>query len=120
MTGEAVAFWLLNLGCDTVGQLSLKAASSAAGTASGWAHWRRLARSPYLWLGIGAFVFEYVFWISFLSLVPLAMGLFVGSANVVCVTIGARFLFDERITRGRASGIGLICVGIALVGWGKM
>jgi drug/metabolite transporter (DMT)-like permease len=120
MSAHAVAFWLLNLVCDTVGQLSLKAASNAAQTASGRAHWLRVARSPYLWLGIGAFVFEYVFWVSFLSLVPLAMGLFVGSANVVCVTIGARVLFDERITAGRASGIGLICVGIALVGWGKM
>jgi drug/metabolite transporter (DMT)-like permease len=120
MSAHAVAFWLLNLVCDTVGQLSLKAASDAADAESGWAHWQRLARSPYLWLAIGAFVFEYVFWVSFLSLVPLAMGLFVGSANVVCVTIGARVLFDERITAGRASGIGLICVGIALVGWGKM
>jgi drug/metabolite transporter (DMT)-like permease len=120
MTGQAVAFWLLNLLCDTVGQLSLKAASNAAEAESGWAHWLRLAQSPYLWLGVGAFVFEYVFWLSFLSLVPLAMGLFVGSANVVCVMIGARFLFNERITVGRASGIGLICAGIALVGWGKM
>jgi drug/metabolite transporter (DMT)-like permease len=120
MSGQAVVFWLLNLLCDTVGQLSLKAASNAADAVSGRSHWVRLAQSPWLWLGLGAFVFEFVFWLSFLSVVPLAMGLFVGSANVICVMVGARFLFGEKITSLRACAIGLIALGIALVGWGKL
>ena len=118
MTWQASLFWLANMVCDTVGQLSFKAASLAADEHDGWAHWKRLAQSPYLWLGIAAFVFEFVFWLSFLSLVPLAMGLFVGSANMIAVMIGGRVLFGETITPWRAGAIGLIAVGVMLVGWG--
>jgi drug/metabolite transporter (DMT)-like permease len=123
MTQQAIFFWLLNLLCDTAGQLSLKAASNSAEAAngtSGTAHWRALARSPWLWVGVSAFVLEFVFWLSFLALVPLAMGLFVGSANVVCVMLGARVAFGEKVTPLRAFAIGSISFGIALVGWGKM
>ena len=122
MTEQAVFFWLLNLLCDTAGQLSLKAASNSAEAANGTGtpHWIALARSPWLWVGVSAFVLEFVFWLSFLALVPLAMGLFVGSANVVCVMLGARVAFGEKVTPLRAFAIGSISLGIALVGWGKM
>ena len=119
MSAEAVIYWLINLVCDTVGQLALKAASNAARGCAG-PQWLALARSPYLWLGIVAFVLEYVFWLSLLAVVPLAMGLFVGSANVVCVMLGARLFFGEAIDRTRAAAIGMIAVGIALVGWGRL
>jgi drug/metabolite transporter (DMT)-like permease len=105
--------------CDTIGQLSFKAASLSADDYDGWAHWKRLIQSPFLWIGIAAFVFEFVFWLSFLSLVPLAMGLFVGSANMIAVMIGARWLFNEKITAVRAGAIGLIALGVMLVGWGQ-
>ena len=118
MTWQASLFWLANMVCDTVGQLSFKAASLSADDYDGFAHWKRLAQSPYLWLGIAAFVFEFVFWLSFLSLVPLAMGLFVGSANMIAVMVGGRLLFGETITAWRAGAIGLIAVGVMLVGWG--
>jgi drug/metabolite transporter (DMT)-like permease len=120
MSGDAVIYWLINLACDTIGQLALKAASDSARVSAGTPHWLALARSPYLWLGIGAFVLEYLFWLSLLAVVPLAMGLFVGSANVVCVMLGARLWFGERIDRARGAAIALIALGIALVGWGKM
>ena len=118
MTWQASLFWLANMVCDTVGQLSFKAASLSADDYDGVAHWKRLAQSPYLWLGIAAFVFEFVFWLSFLSLVPLALGLFVGSANMIAVMVGGRLLFGEKITPWRAGAIGLIAVGVMLVGWG--
>lgn len=118
MTGEAIIYWLLNLLFDTVGQLSFKAASRSADHLDGWAHWKVLLRSPWLWLGIASFVLEFVFWLSFLSLVPLAMGLFVGCANMIGVMIGGRLLFGEKITPQRAGAIGLIALGVMLVGWG--
>jgi drug/metabolite transporter (DMT)-like permease len=119
VTGEAIIYWLLNLLFDTVGQLSFKAASRSADHLDGWAHWRMLLRSPWLWAGIASFVLEFVFWLSFLSLVPLAMGLFVGCANMIGVMIGGRLLFGETITPQRAGAIGLIALGVMLVGWGQ-
>ena len=119
MTWQATLFWLANMVCDTIGQLSFKAASLSADEHDGWAHWKQLARSPFLWIGIAAFVLECAFWLSFLSLVPLAMGLFVGSANMILVMIGGRLFFDEKITTARLTAIGLIVIGVVLVGWGK-
>ena len=118
MTWQAVLFWLANMVCDTIGQLSLKAASLSADGVDGVEHWKRLFRSPFLWLGITAFVLECAFWLSFLSLVPLAMGLFVGSANMILVMLGGRLFFNEQITPARLGAIGLIVVGVILVGWG--
>jgi drug/metabolite transporter (DMT)-like permease len=118
MSLSATLFWLANLACDTVGQLSFKAASLSAGPTEGRAHWLALAKSPWLWLGIAAFLLELIFWLSFLAEVPLAMGLFVGSANIIGVMIGGRLLFGEAITRPRILAIGLITVGVMMVGWG--
>ena len=64
MTWQATLFWLANMVCDTVGQLSFKAASLSADEADGWDHWKRLAQSPFLWIGIFAFVFEFIFFIT--------------------------------------------------------
>ncbi len=120
MMNNVAAFWLANLVCDAIGQLSLKAASRAAGTDEGSSHWKKLAQSPWLWIGLAAFALEYIFWLSFLALVPLGMGLFVGSANVVCVMIGGRLLFDEKLTPMRLAAMGIIVAGIAMVGWGTL
>jgi drug/metabolite transporter (DMT)-like permease len=120
MSAQAVFFWLVNLVCDTTGQLAFKAATNAAERSARGPHWMRLARTPYLWLGVTGFVLEFVFWLSFLSMVPLAMALFVGSGNVVLVMLGGRMLFGEKITAVRACAISLIAVGVAMVGWGRM
>ena len=49
---------------------------------------------------------------------PLAMGLFVGSANMITVMLGGRYFFGEQITPWRAGAISLIAFGVMLVGWG--
>ena len=119
MISSTILFWLANLACDTAGQLCLKAASLSAGKEDG-SHWLRLARSPWLWFGIAAFALEFVFWLSFLALVPLGVGLFIGSANVVCVMAGAYLLFGEKLTPQRLAAMAMIVAGIAMVGWGKL
>ncbi len=120
MSVQAVMFWLLNLVCDTFGQMAFKYASRSTGDLQGFDHWRALARSPFLWLGIFAFVFEMLFWLSFLTEVPLAMGLFIGCANIVSVLVMGHFLFGEPLPKSRLMAIGLIVVGVALVGWGGL
>ena len=120
MSPQAVIFWVLNLVCDTFGQMAFKYASRSTGDLQGLAHWRALARSPLLWLGIFAFVFELLFWLSFLSEVPLAMGLFIGCANIVSVLLFGHWLFDEPLPKNRLMAIGLIVVGVAMVGWGGL
>jgi undecaprenyl phosphate-alpha-L-ara4N flippase subunit ArnE len=118
MSAGATSLWLANLVCDTAGQLSFKAASSGGGDLAGAARWMRLARSPFLWIGLAAFVLELVFWLSFLSQVPLGMGVLVGSANIIAVLAGGHILFRERVTKSRLLALVMIGAGVALVGWG--
>lgn len=118
MSPLALAFWLSNLACDTVGQLAFKTASLRAGDADHGRHWQRMLGMPFLWLGIAAFIVEALLWVGFLSLVPLSQGVMMGSLNIVAVMLGGRLLFGELITARRVLAIGLVAVGVGLVGWG--
>lgn len=111
-----IALWLGNVVFDTVGQLAFKAAAVGAPEAEG--RWRGLLGSPYLWLGLGCYVGEFLAWIAFLSLVPLSEGVLLGSINIVAVMIAGRLLFAEKLTRLRLCGILLVAAGVALVGVG--
>lgn len=114
----ALAFWLANLACDTVGQLAFKAASLRADDVDGWRHWQKMLGQPFLWLGIAVFVSEALLWVGFLSLVPLSQGVMMGSLNITAVMLGGRLFFGESITAKRALAICLVAAGVGLVGWG--
>jgi drug/metabolite transporter (DMT)-like permease len=106
--------WVLNVVLDTGGQLAFKAAANAPG--DGLARWLHMARRPWLWLGIGCYVIEFLIWIAFLSLLPLSEAILLGSINIVAVMVAGRILFGERLTRLRVAGILLVTLGVAIVG----
>lgn len=110
--------WGANAVFDTAGQLLLKAAAldPAGGTQS--ERWRRILRRPALWLGLACFAAEFLFWVGFLSLVPLSAGVLLGSINIVVVVAVGRAWFGERLTPLRTAGMLLIAGGVALVGVG--
>ena len=114
MSPLVLGLWAANIVCDTVGQLSFKAAAGSQRDGG----WRLLARQPLLWLGIACYVGEFLAWIAFLSLVPLGEGMLLASVNIVGVMVGGRLLFGERLTALRTSGVLLIAAGVALVGAG--
>jgi drug/metabolite transporter (DMT)-like permease len=118
MTWLATLVLLGNLVFDTTGHLAFKGASAKAAHLDGMAHWRALAMSPWLWLGLVAFVGEFFLWMALLSLVPLAQGVLVGCINIFGVMIGGRLLFGEALTLPRMGAAALVVVGVALVGWG--
>jgi drug/metabolite transporter (DMT)-like permease len=106
--------WVLNVVLDTGGQLAFKAAANAPG--DGLARWLHMARRPWLWLGIGCYVIEFLIWIAFLSLLPLSEAILLGSINIVAVMVAGRILFGEKLTRLRMAGILLVTLGVAIVG----
>ena len=108
------ALWLLNVVLDTGGQLAFKAAANAPG--DGLTRWLHMARRPWLWLGIGCYVIEFLIWIAFLSLLPLSEAILLGSINIVAVMVAGRLLFGEKLTRLRVAGILLVTLGVAIVG----
>lgn len=119
MTLLVVVLWLLNVTFDTGGHLAFKAAAAHGDAGDGAAdHWKSMARRPWLWVGVGCFVAEFVVWQAFLSLIPLSEGVLLGSINIVAVMLAGRWLFAERFTPMRVIGSTLIAAGVAIVGAG--
>lgn len=116
ITPLVALLWLLNVVLDTGGQLAFKAAATDAANDDGLARWLRMARRPWVWLGIGAYVIEFLIWIAFLSLLPLSEAILLGSINIVAVMVAGRLLFGEKLTRLRVVGIALVTLGVAIVG----
>ena len=120
MTYWAVfAVWAVNIVLDSGGHFAFKlAAIESYADASFLAQWRRMLTRPWLWVGVLCFIGEFVAWVAFLSLVPLAQGVLLGTIGIVVVMAGGRIMFHERITRLRLSGMLLIIAGVAFVGIG--
>ena len=104
MGALATLLWLANVVLDTGGQLAFK---------------KHMLSRPWLWIGIACYVLEFVAWIAFLSLVPLSKGVLLGSINIVALMIAGRFLFREKLTPLRVTGMLLVTAGVAVVGAGS-
>jgi len=117
MPSLAIFFWLTNVVFDTAGHLAFKRAAIVPHD-SELGRWRTMLTSRAIWLGIVCFVFEFVAWLSLISLVPLSQAVLIGSINIVVVMLAGRFLFDERLDRMRVIGMTLVSLGVALAGGG--
>lgn len=125
----AYLLWGANALFATLGQLLLKAAAiepraadnpddSATSADAARGRWRAMLRRPWLWLGVGCFVAEFLLWLAFVSLVPLSDGVLLGAVNIVAIMIFGRLFFAEKLPPLRLAGILLISVGVAVVGLG--
>ena len=111
----AIFFWILNVVLDTAGHLAFKSAAIADHETE-WQRWKIMLTSRSLWFGISCFCLEFVVWLALLSLVPLSLGMLVGSINIVVVMLAGKILFGERLDRMRVAGMWLMTVGVALAG----
>ncbi|TKI04479.1 EamA family transporter [Martelella alba] len=116
MSQLTVFLWILNVLIDTLGQLAFKAAASSAAPYAGRAHWRHMLAGKWIWIGIFSYVFEFVLWLAFLSLVPLSVGVMLGSINIVAIMVAGRLWFKEKISKWRLIGILLVACGVLIVG----
>lgn len=119
MNLTVIAVWCLTILIDTVGQLAFKAAAFENKAHSGLSYWRNLFHRPWLWVGIICYIFEFVIWLAFLSLVPLSEGVMLGSINIAVILIAGRLFFNEKLTRNRLLGVIFISIGVAIVGLGS-
>lgn len=110
--------WVSNIILDTGGQLAFKAAAGDPRAGDGMARWRYMLARPWIWVGGACYVFEFLVWIAFLSLLPLSRGVLLGSINIVVIMLAGRVLFAEKLTRMRVLGIVLVTLGVGLVGIG--
>lgn len=116
MPDHVLPLWLANIVLATGGQLAFKAAAGDPGAGHGLARWRHMALRPWIWAGCACYAVEFVLWAAFLSLVPLGLGVLLGSLNIVSIVIAGRLLFHERLTRLHLAGIALVTTGVAIIG----
>ena len=116
MSPIVTGLWALNILVDTAGQLAFKAAAIEPKTENTFDRWLHMLGRPWIWAGVACFVVEFVLWLAFLSLVPLAQGVLLGMISIVTIMMGGRIWFREQFTRLRILGILLIVSGIAIVG----
>ncbi len=90
--------------------------AAIVGHESEWGRWKSMLSSLPIWIGMLCFVCEFVLWLAFLSIMPLSLGILIGSINMVTIMVAGRLLFHERLDRMRLLGMALICVGVALAG----
>ena len=100
--------------------MSFKAAATIADDVHGLQRWLRMANDKWIWIGIIAFVFEFQIWVVFLAVVPLSVGVLMGSFNIIAVILGGRLFFREKLTSKRLAAAALITLGVALVGLGQL
>lgn len=112
-----ITLWVLNMLVDSGGQLAFKAAAIDPRAGDGLARWKFMARRPWLWIGIACYVVEFLLWLAFLSLVPLSDGVLLGSINIVAIMLAGRFLFAEKLSPLRVTGILLVSIGVAIAGF---
>ena len=111
--------WFANMATDTVGHTAFKAAACEGQNLSGFAHWKYMASRPWIWVGVFAYVGEFLIWLAFLSQVDLSVGVMLGSFNIVVIMLVGRILFREMLTGWRVAGILLITCGVIVVGLGE-
>ncbi len=116
MTLGALLLWFGNMILDSIGQLAFKAAANKEHPSSGLDYWWFIARQPLIQLGVACYLFEFILWLAFLSVVPLSEGVILGSINIVTLMIGGHFLFGERLTPWRIAGMTFVAFGVSLVG----
>jgi drug/metabolite transporter (DMT)-like permease len=118
MSLTVVGLWLTNMVLDSGGQLAFKAAANDHGEQDGLARWRHMAARPWLWVGVTCYASCFLVWMAFLSLVPLSVGVLLSSINIVALMLAGRWIFHEKLTRMRVTGILLVTLGVAIVGAG--
>ncbi|MDF7671287.1 EamA family transporter [Orbaceae bacterium ESL0721] len=111
-----IFLWIVNIACDTVGQVAFKYAAITTHYKLGKKYWLQLFKNGWLWCGFTAYFIGFLFWLAFLSKVPLSQAILLGSFNMIAVMIAGRVLFKEHITLFRLIGIFTIISGVILVG----
>lgn len=116
MSPLIITLWICNICFDTLGQVAFKYAAIAPHNRDGWYYWLDLAKNFWIWIGIGAYVIEFLLWLAFLTLVPLSQGVLLASFNIITIMLVGRLFFKELLTLYRIIGMVLITLGVIFVG----
>lgn len=80
----------------------------------------RAFREVWMWLGIAQMTLAFCSLLALLSWEAVSFVIPATALSYVVGALGGRYLLGERLTPERWAGVGLVCVGVALVSWGQV
>lgn len=116
MSPLVILLWVSNICFDTLGQIAFKYAAISPNNRDGWYYWLDLSKNIWIWIGIIAYIAEFLLWLAFLTLVPLSQGVLLASFNIITIMLVGRIFFKELLTLYRVIGMLLITLGVIFVG----
>lgn len=104
---------------DVIGQLAFKRGLDRLPEQTGGfrlrSFWLQLFAAPLLWVGIGAYIVEFLLWLEVLSLAPLSLAFPAASLSYCGVVLAGRLVLGETVSRRRWLGTLAITGGVMLV-----
>jgi multidrug transporter EmrE-like cation transporter len=116
----AIIYILISVLASTVGQLLLKKGMNSVGSVTLSLNqlpsvlWQ-MATNLNVFIGLAIYFGGTIFWLAALSRVDLSYAYPFASLSYVIMLVASWFMFDEKITMGRALGTIVIGVGVLLI-----
>lgn len=79
----------------------------------------RAMRVPWMWFGIGMMALAFFSLLAMLSMENVSFVVPLTALSYVVGALGGVFFLGERVTRRRWAGLLLVCIGVALVLFGR-
>ena len=109
-----VAYILVAISLEALGQISFKRVANAGG--KGDTPESRLWRIGWVSFGVGCYVIEALFWTLALARLDISAAYPLGSLSFVAIALLSRLWLKEAVGVRRWIGIGLIVAGTVVVG----
>jgi multidrug transporter EmrE-like cation transporter len=100
---------------ESITHLCLKKASGTHSDTEGFTYYKKLLRTPIVWLGIGFYVAQIAAWLTIAAYIPISIAFPLSSIEKFIMVTMAFVVFREKLNRLEIFSLILISAGIVCV-----